>query len=63
MESTEEADVVANAERLHVRAVSVNCPHCGVAQEGWIADPRDRTHECDDCGASYRVPADVQLAF
>jgi transposase-like protein len=54
---------VAEAERMNVRSVSIDCPHCNATQDGWLADPRDKTHECDDCGKSYRVPADIRLSF
>jgi hypothetical protein len=54
---------VADAEVLRVNAVSVDCPYCEASQDGWIADPRGKVHECGDCGKSYRVPDDVQIAF
>lgn len=54
---------VAEAGTLRINDCSVDCPHCGAAQEGWIVDPRNRVHVCDDCGKPYRVRADARLGF
>lgn len=54
---------VAEAVVLRVSAASVDCPHCGAPKESWVADPRDKVHQCDDCCKSYRVPSDVCISF
>jgi len=54
---------VAEVEVMRINVVSIDCPHCEATQEGWLADPRQDDHTCDDCGGVYRVPADVKLTF
>lgn len=54
---------IVEAEILMVWSVSIDCPHCRASQDGWLADPRGKDHECDDCGKRYRVPADIRVVF
>jgi len=54
---------VKEVDILRVYASSLDCPHCGSAQDGWLIDPRDKEHECDECGKTYKVPADVRIDF
>ncbi len=56
------ADVVdvAEIQVLRFSAASLNCPHCGASQDGWLFDPRGKVHECADCGKSYRFPANAR---
>lgn len=54
---------VREATEIRISMVSVDCPHCEASQGGWIGDPRDGEHTCDECGGVYRVPEDVRLCF
>ncbi|MCB4349470.1 hypothetical protein LA345_37285 (plasmid) [Burkholderia vietnamiensis] len=54
---------IAQADVLHIWSISIDCPHCGESQAGWVADPREKVHGCDGCGKQYHVPADIKMSF
>ncbi|MBF3843981.1 hypothetical protein ISG21_00570 [Burkholderia pseudomallei] len=54
---------IRQVEKLQVWSLSLDCPHCESTQDGWVADPRGREHECDECGQNYLVPKDVPFEF
>lgn len=60
--SDAKANILVVSE-IQCKAVSLNCPHCGATQDGWIADPRGREEECDKCGKPYSVAIDPQINF
>lgn len=39
----------------------VDCPHCGVAQIGFVNDPRGGEYECEACKKSYQVPINARI--
>ncbi|CAJ9436338.1 Uncharacterised protein [Burkholderia pseudomallei] len=54
---------IRQVEKLQVWSLSLDCPHYESTQDGWVADPRGREHECDECGQNYLVPKDVPFEF
>lgn len=48
---------------IKCKAVSLNCPHCGASQDGWMSDPRGCEEKCDECGKPYSVAIDSQINF
>lgn len=51
---------------INVRAskASLDCPHCGAEQDGWMVDPRGLEQTCDQCNQPYEVApeASVQIS-
>jgi len=52
-----------SVDQLTVNDCTLDCPHCGEPQDGWLIDPRGMDHECDGCGETYHVPSDVRMRF
>ncbi|MFM2472412.1 zinc ribbon domain-containing protein [Burkholderia cenocepacia] len=54
---------IKEVEVLRVWSTSLECPHCGSSQDGWLIDPRGKDHDCDECGKTYHVPDNVRVDF
>lgn len=48
---------------INIRAsrATLDCPHCGAEQDGWMVDPRGRAQTCDECKQQYEVSADASV--
>jgi transposase-like protein len=70
--STNQAGVVAGVASLEkastvtqirARNASCDCPHCGAESYGWLADPRGRETECEECGLPFVISAAATVSI
>ncbi|MFP3637596.1 hypothetical protein [Paraburkholderia sp. SIMBA_054] len=59
--SLQQESKIKCVDSMTVTVRSIICPNCEAEQEGWLADPRGRDHECDACGETYRVPDNIAV--
>lgn len=48
---------------LGTTEVTLDCPHCGHKEEGFIVDPRGGTFQCDSCRGTYKVHEDADIEW
>lgn len=61
-EKSEEKEVKV-VTTLFTTEIQFKCPHCNAIQDGWVADPSGGTHECEECGNSYRVHPEADIEY
>lgn len=49
--------------RLNSYTATIECPHCGHSNDGWLSDPRGSDTECDECGKQFNVPEDIEVTI
>lgn len=54
---------VSTVTQIRARNASCDCPHCGAESEGWLADPRGRETECEECGLPFVISADATVSI
>ncbi len=43
---------------------TIDCPHCGCLNDGWVVDPRGvKDVECDGCDKRFDVPDDIAVVL
>ncbi len=46
---------------IRASRATLDCPHCGAEQDGWMVDPRGCEQTCDECKLPYEVAADASV--
>lgn len=49
--------------RINATMITLDCPHCGENQEGFLDDPRGGDYKCEECGNMYGVAEDATVVL
>jgi len=52
---------IKTVHSIQATMITVDCPHCGFMNEGFLGDPRGGRYDCDDCKEPFRISDNAEV--